>query len=295
MQRTLVKSPPELWAELSDPDALGRHLSELGEIRITRAEPEKRVEWEAEGTSGSVLIKPSGWGTKVTLSVRREIEAPAQEAPEMEQPEVDQDVEAVELPAVAEIEPEPPSDAAEPLELEPEPESSVLEPEVEVPGADEVRETTIELTRPSEPAPPPAPRRGFFARLFGRRQPKVAEPPEEPSRVDVTDRSPISSPATGEVTITESAQRSSAIESLQARFQAEPIVEIDPEAEAAPEPVAEADEPSEESQEIASGPSRDLAAELKAAEEVAAEEVTAVLTAVLDRLGAAHHRPFSRA
>jgi len=32
-----------------------------------------------------------------------------------------------------------------------------------------------------------------------------------------------------------------------------------------------------------------------AAEEVAAEEVTAVLTAVLDRLGAAHHRPFSRA
>ena len=40
----------------------------------------------------------------------------------------------------------------------------------------------------------------------------------------------------------------------------------------------------------------DIAAELKAAEEeVAAEEVTAVLTAVLDRLGAAHHRPFSRA
>jgi hypothetical protein len=39
----------------------------------------------------------------------------------------------------------------------------------------------------------------------------------------------------------------------------------------------------------------DIAAELKAAEEVAADEVTAVLTAVLDRLGAAHHRPFSRA
>jgi hypothetical protein len=38
----------------------------------------------------------------------------------------------------------------------------------------------------------------------------------------------------------------------------------------------------------------DLAAELQAAEEVAAAEVTAVLTAALDRLGAAHHRPFSR-
>jgi hypothetical protein len=37
-----------------------------------------------------------------------------------------------------------------------------------------------------------------------------------------------------------------------------------------------------------------MAAESIAAEEVSAEEVTAVLTAVLDRLGAAHHRPFSR-
>ncbi len=41
-------------------------------------------------------------------------------------------------------------------------------------------------------------------------------------------------------------------------------------------------------------PVEDLAAELRAAEEVAAEQVEAVLTAVLDRLGSAHHRPFSR-
>jgi hypothetical protein len=38
----------------------------------------------------------------------------------------------------------------------------------------------------------------------------------------------------------------------------------------------------------------DLAAELRAAEETAAEQVAAVLTAVLDSLGSAHHRPFSR-
>jgi hypothetical protein len=37
-----------------------------------------------------------------------------------------------------------------------------------------------------------------------------------------------------------------------------------------------------------------MAAEDVTAEQVSAEEVTAVLTAVLDRLGAAHHRPFSR-
>jgi hypothetical protein len=39
VQRTLVKSPPELWAELGDPASLARHLGELGEIRVTRVEP----------------------------------------------------------------------------------------------------------------------------------------------------------------------------------------------------------------------------------------------------------------
>ena len=77
VQRTLVKSPPELWSELSDPAALARHLGELGEIRIVRVEPETTVEWEAENTSGTVSIQPSGWGTKVTLSVTRELVTPA--------------------------------------------------------------------------------------------------------------------------------------------------------------------------------------------------------------------------
>jgi hypothetical protein len=67
-KRTLVKSPPELWAELSDMAALARHLGEFGEIRITRTEPEKVVEWEGDLASGSVRLEPSGWGTKVTLT-----------------------------------------------------------------------------------------------------------------------------------------------------------------------------------------------------------------------------------
>jgi hypothetical protein len=67
-KRTLVKSPPELWAELSDMSALARHLGEFGEIRITRTEPEKVVEWEGDLASGSVRLEPSGWGTKVTLT-----------------------------------------------------------------------------------------------------------------------------------------------------------------------------------------------------------------------------------
>ena len=67
-KRTLVKSPPELWAELSDMAALARHLGEFGEIRITRTEPESVVEWEGELASGSVRLEPSGWGTTVTLT-----------------------------------------------------------------------------------------------------------------------------------------------------------------------------------------------------------------------------------
>jgi hypothetical protein len=67
-KRTLVKSPPELWAELSDLSALARHLGEFGEIRITRTEPESVVEWEGDLASGAVHIEPSGWGTKVTLT-----------------------------------------------------------------------------------------------------------------------------------------------------------------------------------------------------------------------------------
>ena len=67
-KRTLVKSPPELWAELSELSALARHLGEFGEIRITRTEPETVVEWEGDLASGSVRLEPSGWGTKVTLT-----------------------------------------------------------------------------------------------------------------------------------------------------------------------------------------------------------------------------------
>ena len=67
-QRTLVKSPPEIWAEVSDPQALTRHLGAFGEIRITRAEPESTVAWEGTRARGTVELAPAGWGTKVTVT-----------------------------------------------------------------------------------------------------------------------------------------------------------------------------------------------------------------------------------
>lgn len=70
-QRTLVKSPPELWAEISDAEALTRHLGqELGDIRITRTDPETTVAWEGDRVRGTVELEASGWGTKVTLTAQ---------------------------------------------------------------------------------------------------------------------------------------------------------------------------------------------------------------------------------
>jgi hypothetical protein len=87
--RTLVKSPPELWAECSDAQSLARHLGDaVGEIRIKRLEPETAVAWEGEHVSGTVRIEPSGWGTKVTLTaapeppVVAEVPEPVAEDPE---------------------------------------------------------------------------------------------------------------------------------------------------------------------------------------------------------------------
>jgi len=69
-KRTLVKSPPELWSELSEVDRLAKHLGAFGEIKITKLEPEHTVAWEGESASGTVSIEPSGWGTKVTLTAQ---------------------------------------------------------------------------------------------------------------------------------------------------------------------------------------------------------------------------------
>jgi len=66
--RTLVKSPPELWAACSDAVLLAQHLEAFGEIRITRLEPESIVAWEGDRASGTVRIEPSGWGTRVTVT-----------------------------------------------------------------------------------------------------------------------------------------------------------------------------------------------------------------------------------
>ena len=70
-QRTLVKSVPELWAELSESVLLDRMLREpFGEIRITRLTPESSIDWESELAAGSVELQPTGFGTRVRLTAQ---------------------------------------------------------------------------------------------------------------------------------------------------------------------------------------------------------------------------------
>ena len=72
VSRTLVKSPPELWSELS-----GERLSEaVGGASLKVTEEERRIEWEVEGARGAAVLEPAGWGTKLTLTaeVQSEVE-----------------------------------------------------------------------------------------------------------------------------------------------------------------------------------------------------------------------------
>jgi hypothetical protein len=222
-QRTLVKSPPEIWAEVSDVSTLARHLGEFGEIRITRLEAETTVVWEGDRARGTVELEASGWGTKVTITAAA-VATDDAEVVEAEVEEAEVVVEVVEAEVVAE-----PEIVAE----------EVIEKEAAYVEAEAVEET-------------PAPRRGFFARLRRRRR--------EP----------------------------------------EPVA-IEPEivsAVVAPEPVAEITEAVEvtDAPEIAEP---ELDGEITATATAATAafdpaQVEAVLVGVLDDLGSAHHRPFSR-
>jgi outer membrane biosynthesis protein TonB len=131
--RTLVKSAPELWAECSDAASLARHLGAFGEIRITKLEPETAVAWEGAAASGTVRLESSGWGTRVTLTVKEDAAPPAGPEPAMEEPEA-VEPEAVEPEAVEPeaVEPEP-----EPEAEEPEPEAAEPEPVAEAPPVPE--------------------------------------------------------------------------------------------------------------------------------------------------------------
>ena len=249
--RTLVKSPPELWAECSDAASLARHLDQFGDIKITRLDPEIAVAWEGDRARGTVRIEPAGWGTKVILTA----EAVPEEKPEGPPAVVEfAEVETQVVVEPAEVEVAEVETAGE-VEI-----VQVVEPEVDVPDAPHV---------PQADTSPP--RRRWFPRLFRfRRVPRAAEPTVEPEE-------PVSEPEPA-------VSRAEPEPAPDPQRIPEPLLERKriPEPTLEPEPLLEPEptpEPTLEQTATDTGP----------------ETTEAALTAALDSLGQAHHRPYSRA
>lgn len=269
VQRRLVKSPPELWAELSDAEALSRRLNDFGEVRITRIDPESTVAWEGERASGTVEIEAAGWGTRVTLTAEPAEEEPVVEpfvvAPDAPEP----DPEIIEEAPAAEV--ETPRGGLAPAEPMNDP---LAAPGVVAePAPVTVEYDALELDpAPAEPAP--APRRSFFLRLLGRAPAPAAEAP--PVEVPVPGTLPTEVPSPG----TPPTEVPAPVEPAPEPFpppEPAPLPEVEPAPLPDPEPLPEHDPPPE-----------------PAAAAVASDQARGVLESVLDDLGAAHHRPFSR-
>ncbi len=294
-KRTLVKSPPELWSELSEVERLARHLGAFGEIKITKLEPEHTVAWEGEGASGTVSIEPSGWGTKVTLTAQLEgdevPETPRVEEAVVEEPVVEEPEPVLEGPEPVLEEPEPVLEEPEPVFEEPEPVFEEPEPVFEEP----VFET--ESFEPVEPIESkPRRKRGFLAWLFRQRTTTPLDAPPEP----VPPEPVVEAPVAEEEPVAE--EPPPVVEA--ALVDEEPPVadEEPPMADEEPPVVDEAPGTEDEVEEPAvllvptAVEEPPPAAEEAAADEAPldTERAQAILDGALDALGSAHHRPFSR-
>ncbi|MCW3013191.1 MAG: hypothetical protein JWO02_283 [Solirubrobacterales bacterium] len=278
-QRTLVKSRPELWAEVSDVASLCKHLGEFGDITITRLEPETTVAWEGTAARGTVELEASGWGTKVTLTAELlEVDVPQPDAVPAPEP-------------VAEVQPEP----------EPEPEPvAVAEPEPEpvpvaVAEAEPEPAPQPEAVAEREPKPAPRGKPGFFARLFGKKPATAPLSAAERAAARAAAQAPTPTPAAAEPVVTPVADDPST------PLRALPDLEPEPgkvvplrQVPAEPAEPTEPDEPDPNpplvAQDVPPAPADPAPQPTALLDE---DQALAVLTSALDDLGAAHRRPFS--
>jgi hypothetical protein len=290
--RTLLKSPPELWAECSDAASLNRHLDSFGEIRIIRLEPETAVAWEGDTASGTVRLEPSGWGTRVILTAEGTVAADEEAGPEQVKPG------PVALDPVV---PEPDAVVPEPDAVVPGPDAVVPDPDAVVPGPD----TVVPDPDSVGPEPPVA------VAVESAPEPVVAEPVGEAGFMPGRAVEPEPEPAAP--TVAQPAPRGGFLTRIKLWMRGpgptaeSPAVERTGEVEAVPEvePVGsgpEAAEPEREDAVVAFALETELESEAEAGAEPGlvtasgAVESTPVdaLTQALDSLGKAHHRPFSR-
>ena len=228
-QRTLVKSPPELWAEVSEQRTLASRLEAFGEIRITRLDPETSVAWEGNDIRGTVELEPAGWGTLVTLRAAAAGAAASPGAPH----------------------------------------ETTTEAAPGRPPATDLLALDSREPQPIDPSGHTARRPGLFARMLARRRAARAA-------VETQAHAPHHTVATTDPT---QAQQATEQLPLDAREPAAPDpLPLDAREPAAPEPPLHPTEPDAPTPEdLPPTPS-----------------VGAILTAVLDGLGSAHHRPYSR-
>jgi hypothetical protein len=295
-KRTLVKSPPELWEELSEVEGLAKHLGAFGEIKITKLEPEHTVAWEGEHASGTVSIEPSGWGTKVTLHA----ELPEEEASEAadEPPAEEPEPSAAEPPAADEpVAEEPGDEGSDPIDA---PVAEQIEDEG---GLTPAAEEPIAEDPTAEEPQPAQKRRGFWGWLFRTRtaapaiepEPIAVKPESEPEAAEPGDEGsdPIDTPV---------AEQIEDRGGLTPAIEAEPTEPGDDGSDAIDASVAEQSEdegvltPADEDPAAEDPADEDPAAEDPADDDSALdpERARAILDEALDALGAAHHRPFSR-
>ena len=79
VERTLVKSPPELWELVDDAELMQRWAADLlgdpeAAIEITERSEGERLAWRAAGGDAGVELSlaEKGWGTNVVIEARRE-------------------------------------------------------------------------------------------------------------------------------------------------------------------------------------------------------------------------------
>jgi hypothetical protein len=75
IEKTLVKSPPELWELVDDRDLMRRWSAALtggaGDVSVLEREPGERLAWVAVGTDARVelVLSEKGWGTSVSIHI----------------------------------------------------------------------------------------------------------------------------------------------------------------------------------------------------------------------------------
>jgi hypothetical protein len=162
--RTLVKSPPELWELLDQPDRMqGLMCALVGratEVTVEQREPESLLRWEASADDADAWIEvelaEKGWGTNVSVKAENGGEPTKLEGW---------------LDAVLDELATPQKRPFEAMGDAPPPEKPAEEPAAEARvAATQVKETPAEAPAAATPAvPEPQPEQpGALRRLFGR-------------------------------------------------------------------------------------------------------------------------------